>query len=32
MFQVLRFRSGRVVDMQDYLNRGAAMKAIGAPV
>ncbi len=31
MFQVLRFRAGRVVDMQDYRNRAAALRAVNAP-
>ncbi|HEX3394349.1 MAG TPA: hypothetical protein VHS52_07460 [Acidimicrobiales bacterium] len=31
MFQVLRLRDGRVVDMADHPNRRTAMKAIGAP-
>jgi hypothetical protein len=31
LFQVLRLCNGRVVDMADFPNRGAAMKALGAP-
>lgn len=31
MFQVLRMRDGRVVDMQDYEQRRAALKGLGAP-
>lgn len=31
LFQVLRLRKGRVVDMADFPNRRAAMKAVGAP-
>jgi hypothetical protein len=30
MFQVLRMRDGRVVDMQDYNQRRAALKGVGA--
>jgi len=31
MFQVLRMRDGKVVDMQDYDQRRAALKGAGAP-
>jgi len=31
MFQVLRLRAGRVVDMEDHSNRRTALKAVGAP-
>jgi len=31
MFQVLRLRDGRVVDMADYTDRKGAMRAVGAP-
>ena len=31
VFQVLRMRDGRVVDMQDYNQRGAALKGVGTP-
>jgi hypothetical protein len=30
LYQVLRLRDGRVVDMQDHPSRGAALKAVGA--
>jgi len=30
MFQVLRLRDGRVVDMSDHPDRRAAMRAVGA--
>lgn len=31
LFQVLRFRDGRVVDMQDHRDRRTALRAVGAP-
>jgi hypothetical protein len=30
LFQVLRLRGGKVVDMQDHADRRAALKAVGA--
>jgi ketosteroid isomerase-like protein len=30
LFQVLRFRDGRVVDMEDFPDRSRALKAVGA--
>ncbi|MFN2609131.1 MAG: hypothetical protein ABR511_14775 [Acidimicrobiales bacterium] len=31
LFQVLRLRDGRVVDIQDVARRGAALALVGAP-
>lgn len=31
LFQVMRMREGRVVDIQDHAHRKAALKALGAP-
>ncbi|MDQ2827364.1 MAG: hypothetical protein M3Y04_10475 [Actinomycetota bacterium] len=31
LFQVMRMREGRVVDIQDHAHRKAALKAVGAP-
>jgi len=31
LFQVLRLRAGKVVDMEDHPDRQAALKAVGAP-
>ena len=32
LFQVLRLRDGKVVDMEDFERRGRALKAVGAGV
>lgn len=32
MFEVLRFRDGKVVDMEDFDRRGAALRAAGVKV
>lgn len=31
LFQVLRLRSGKIVDMQDHRSRGAALRSVGVP-
>ncbi len=31
LFQVLRVRDGRIVDIQDHGHRRRALKAVGAP-